>query len=173
MKRDEAIAKIEEIADALFSDSHICEANRQVFLGALTTLESKGQDIAATFFDKAAAGDPNADWVLRFEAANALLAGQELPAPLATYIAGKLLESLFNRPPGKGDPYRNAPRNAFITKMVPVLVAAGFAPTRNRARHETGDRDSACSLIARILKRHNLSISESAVETVWTDFVGQ
>jgi hypothetical protein len=162
-----AIKEVEDIAEKLFSDPVIAECDPQVFSGAVEALKAKATNDWGKVFDKAVSGDRDADWALRMEAAEILLATGH---PLFIYVAGILQESLVDRPPpGKGNPYKNAKRDQFIWRAVERLVEAGHKPTRNEAHRNDDDAPaSACSIVTRILKRHGFDIAESTVETVWS-----
>jgi hypothetical protein len=168
-EKEKAIRAVEAMAEKLFADPVIYEADPQVFSGAVNTLKAKGRNVGLKLLERAINGNKDADWVLRYEAANLLMGGQPLAQPLAIYIAGILFDSLYRRSRGRGDPYRNAKRDLFIIETVKRLQAAGINPTRNKSLHNTDATDSGCSLAKKFLAQYKIDVAESTVETVWTN----
>jgi hypothetical protein len=76
--KDKAVREVEDMAVKLFADPNIAKSHPQVFSGVVETLT--GVELGQ-LFDRAASGDANADWALRYEAATLLVAGQSLAPP--------------------------------------------------------------------------------------------
>lgn len=59
---------------------------------------------------------------------------------------------------------KNFARDWYIAKAVKGVRAFGFKPTRNR---EEKKRESACSIVGKVLGSGGLHLSEQAVEKIW------
>jgi hypothetical protein len=58
----------------------------------------------------------------------------------------------------------NALRDQFIAKVIKGVCAFGFKPTRNRAEER---RESACSIVTKVLASNGLHRTEAAVAKIW------
>jgi hypothetical protein len=78
-----------------------------------------------------------------------------------------LLDEDAARKPAREGRHKNGDRDHWITRVVANLVEFhGLAPTRNRGARR-GSPESACSIVAQVLRELRVGLSESAVETIW------
>jgi len=109
-------------------------------------------------------GQPWADALLKAGASMMLQADRELPPNLRRYVAQCLTLGI----PLPMTYPRNVLRQINIWSAVGQLVDLGWRPTRNYAAQSIeGAEESACSIVARVLRSKGHNISEDAVMKVW------
>jgi hypothetical protein len=120
------------------------------------------EEKAGPLFERAAAGDLDADAALCFIAATLIRPVQSLPPLLAAHVRKVLFERAQSRPPRRAgnDPYAKTDRDMcviLVVKMVCDLL--DLQATRNDA---TIEKECGCSIVA-----DALGMKERAVRDIW------
>lgn len=102
---------------------------------------------------------PDEDLRMAAQGCIAVMPDDMLPAPLRIYVCRLLQERPTTR-------RTNRTRDACIAGVVRLLVDRGFDPTRNAAKR---GKESACSIVQKVLAHLGLHLSERTIEDIWND----
>jgi hypothetical protein len=145
----------------------LCQSARRM---STSELEASIKDYAEVADRVASVGGEECEPLLVL-AADLIERGEPLPASLRQLVVTTLR---LPRPPlrlsmrGSGKRERKHGRDRAIWSTVnEVADKTGFRPTRNRAGRAKGAPPSACSIVAEVLGKLGVLLSEDAVEKIW------
>jgi hypothetical protein len=146
------------------SAAALCESARRMSAGELEMHIKPLAELAIHLFDL----DGQECEFLLVLAADLIERGEPLPPSLRPLVGRTLRQP---RPPlrltmaaiGKHT------RDRGIARAVEAIILdSGLKPTRNRARRAKDAPQSACSIVAQVLGNRKISLSEDAVEKIWS-----
>jgi len=161
MTADTPDAFVNSLHRAWFSEPDIAKAAPHVLLRAVLKMTARGRAIGDEFLERAEAGDPDADAMLCWEAADYLMRGEPLPEPLAYFVSDTLLQKILSSE-SKRD-HKNVARNIFAIHAIDqVRKRFNLHATRQRLKHHSPRDPSACTYVAAALREN-----EGTIQDLW------
>jgi hypothetical protein len=135
---------------------------RNLYRMIIELMDAKDNNSHDDLIELARKGNGQAEGALCIEASKRIAAGERLEEPLAGYVMGLLMRSVFNHKRTKAD--KNLGRDLLSIKVLWELDKQGVLPTANRSKKKT--TKSGCSYLADDLKGRGLLDKRSTARTL-------